>query len=227
MCSDFFFALPSILMDTVRQERVKCTHTKCVGIPFSLLSLSRQASCIKREWTREWTKHIHNVCEFLLLSFLYLDGHRPSRVTEACARAHTHTHTMCGFPSYLFQLSWQTSSIKGEWRRHIHNVGVSFFSVPSILTDIVHQERMKNTHTQPMGIPSPFPLSWTKIIHNLCGLFLLSSLYFDGEDPSNINQMQTKRIVSWALWFHLSWQTLFVKSKWSMHEYTINWEYLL
>ena len=134
MCSDFFFTLPSILMDTVRQERVKCTHTKCVGIPFSLLSLSRQASCIKREWTREWTKHIHNVCEFLLLSFLYLDGHRPSRVNEACARTRTHTH----------------------------NVWVSFISLSAILTDIIHQERMKNTHTQPMGIPSPFPLSWTK-----------------------------------------------------------------
>ena len=129
-------------MDTIRQERVKCTHTKCVEIPFSLVSLSRQASLNKREWTREWTKHTHNVCEFLPLSFLYLDRHHPSRENKARAhvRTHTHTHIMCGFPSYLFQLSWWTSSIKGEWRRHIHNVG-GFLLLYSLYLDRHHLSR--------------------------------------------------------------------------------------
>ena len=133
MCRDFFFALSSILMGTVCQERVKCTHTKCVEIPFSLLSLSQQASLNKREWTREWTEHIHNVCEFFLFSFLYLDGHHPSRENEV--RAHAHTHT--------------------------HNVWVSFISLSAILIDIIHQWRVKETHTQCGGVPSSlFPLSW-------------------------------------------------------------------
>lgn len=156
-------------------------------------------------------------------SLLPLSWRTSSIKSEWSVRAHAHTHTQCvGFLHISFSyLDRHRPSRESEGDTYTM-WGGSFFSIPSILTDIVHQERMKNTHTQPMGIPSPFPLSWTKIIHNLCGLFLLSSLYFDGEDPSNINQMQTKRIVSWALWFHLSWQTLFVKSKWSMHEYTVN-----
>ena len=84
-------------------------------------------------WTpsikREWSAHIQNVRKFLFLSSLYLDKHPWTKESE----------------------------LENELSAYIMCVSFSF-SPSSILTDIVHQERMKRacTHTHTHNVWVPF-----------------------------------------------------------------------
>ena len=94
---DWFFSLPFVLTDIVHQERVELnTYINCVWISSSLFPLSWRTSSVKLELRT----HIHNVWEFILITYtmlyrflllpsLYLDGRRPSREKKL------NTYPMC------------------------------------------------------------------------------------------------------------------------------------